>query len=144
MKNPALFLFISVCIFSCGTREKTTAVQYTIAHGYFVRNDAPPHASNYYDSQEMFDSVFGAATVMGKDGAPTSIDFKKQSVVALIGSTTISPTDFAPISLTLRNDTLLLKYKSVVDSPTTYSMRPLLLLAIEKPNVKPIVRIEKQ
>lgn len=144
MKKLFLLLLTTACFCSCGTDKKTTTVQYSIAQGYFVRNDAPPHAPYYYDSQESFDSVFGTAAVMGENGVPTSIDFKRQSVVALIGATTICPTDYAPISLTSYNDTLLLKYKSIEEHPTTYSMKPLLLLIINKPHYKPIVRIEKQ
>lgn len=144
MKKLFFLILSTLCLFSCGTEKKTTTVHYSIAQGYFVRNDAPPHASSYYDTQESFDSVFGYATVMGEDGAPTTIDFQHQNVIALIGTTTICPTDFTPISLTSLNDTLLLKYKSIEQSPTTYSMKPLLLLVIDKPSNKPTVKIEKQ
>jgi hypothetical protein len=35
-------------------------------------------------SQEAFDSLYHAAAVMGKDGAPTAIDFSKQFVIGVV------------------------------------------------------------
>lgn len=144
MKQILILLIAATAFLSCGTTKKSGAVPYTVAHGYFVRNDATPHAPSYYESQEAFDSVFGAATVMGKDGQPTSIDFSRQSVIALIGAPTIRPTEYAPLSLTAQGDTLHLRYHAQADDPTTYTMTPLLLLVVDKPHAKPHIKMEQQ
>lgn len=129
---------------SCGITNKTLSVSYTIAHGYFVRNDAPPHAPTYYDDQESFNRVFGCAAVMGENGQPTTIDFTHQVVIAIIGSETNRPTEYTPISLTSKADTLCLKYQTKEASSTTYTMTPLLLLVVDKPLTTPKIKIERQ
>lgn len=129
---------------ACAVTREAKTVSYTEAHGYFVRNDAPPHAPYYYDSQAAFDSVFGCAAVMGPNGMPTAIDFSRQSVVAVMGAETNRPTEYRPLSLTSQADTLRLTYTAIEQSPTSYTMLPLLLIVIDKPNKAPTVRIVKQ
>lgn len=91
-KLLSIFAAITLMV-SCSTTNKAKQVDYTVAHGYFVRNDAPPHPASYYDSKEAFDSIFGYAAVMGKNGTPTRIDFARQSVIAVIGDETNRPTE---------------------------------------------------
>lgn len=139
-----LSLVAAVCLISCATAKSNHKVDYTEAHGYFVRNDAPAHFSNYFDSQEAFDRVFGCAAVMGADGQPTTIDFSRQSVVAVVGDETDRPTEFFAQSLTQKADTLLLRYRAKADAPASYTMRPVLLLVIDKPATLPLVRLERE
>lgn len=144
MKQLLSIIAAVACLASCGTANIAKQVGYTEAHGYFVRNDAPPHPAAYYDTQAAFDSVFGCAAVMGKDGLPTTIDFTKQSVIAVIGGETNRPTEFRTVSLNAIADTLRLKYATKEGEPATYTMRPVLLLVINKPTATPNVRLERE
>lgn len=143
MKHILLFA-IAALVISCSTADKTESVDYTIAHGYFVRNDAPPHAPCRYDTQEAFDSVFGSAATMGAGGMPTQIDFQHKSVIAIIGSETNRPTELIPIALTSKADTLCLQYQEKEQQPSSYRMTPLLLIIVDKPHIKQSIKIEKQ
>lgn len=143
MKLLFSIIIAALCFASCGT-TKNESLSYTEAHGYFVRNDAPPHAPCYYGSREAFDSVFGCAAVMGEHGKPTTIDFARQSVIAIIGSTTNRPTEYIPLSLTSHADTLRLKYSAKESAPTTYTITPLLLLVVDKPHATPNVKLERE
>ena len=129
---------------SCGVANKAKQVDYTEAHGYFVRNDAPPHPSCYYDSKEAFDSIFGCAAFMGEGGTPTQIDFTRQSAIAVIGCETNRPTKYIPVSLISQAGTLCLKYNVKEAAPTTSTMVPLLLLILDKAYASPDIKLEKQ
>lgn len=144
MKKLLSIVAAAIFMVSCGMADKAKQVDYTEAHGYFVRNDAPSHPSCYYDSKESFDGVFGSAAVMGKDGEPTRIDFARQSVIAVIGSATDRPTEYIPVSLVSQADTLYLKYNVKEAAPTTYTMIPLLLLVLDKTQASPNVKLERQ
>lgn len=143
MRKLLSIVITATLMMSCGTANKVSKVPYTIAHGYFVRNDAPAHASNFYDNRESFDRIFGCAAVMGPDGLPTDIDFSRQSVVAIIGNQTNCPTEYIPISVTSESDTLRLKYRATEAAPTTYTMTPLLLVVIDKQKASSVVKLEK-
>lgn len=144
MKKIITFISSALFLVSCSTTSKMERVEYTIAHGYFVRNDAPVHAPLRYDNKEDFESVFGYAAVMGKDGRPTTIDFARQSVIAIIGGETNRPTEYIPMSLTLQADTLHLTYKSKKGASTTYTMTPLLLLVVDKAKASSNIKLERQ
>lgn len=68
------------------------SIPYQLANRYFVKNTVKdgmlylPEIKNV----EEFDSYFGAATVAGKDGLPTVIDFEKQRVIGIIHHSTKS------------------------------------------------------
>lgn len=144
MKRLLSIVAAAIFMVSCGMTNKAKQVDYTEAHGYFVRNDAPPHPSCYYDSQEAFDSVFGCAAFMGEGGTPTQIDFTRQSVIAVIGCETNRPTKYIPVSLMSQAATLCLKYKVEEADLTTYTMVPLLLLILDKAYASPNIKLEKQ
>lgn len=144
MKKLLSIVAAAMFMASCGTANKAKPVDYTEAHGYFVRNDAPSRPSCYYDSKESFDSVFGSAAVMGKNGMPTRIDFTRQSVIAVIGGETSRPTEYVPVSLMSKADTLCLKYDVKESDSTTYTMTPLLLLVLDKAHASSNIKLERQ
>lgn len=143
MKKLLSIVAAAVFMVSCGMTNKAKQVDYTEAHGYFVRNDAPSQPSCYYDSKEAFDNVFGSVAVMGKNGMPTRIDFARQSVIAVIGRETNRPTKYIPVSLMLQAGTLYLKYNVEEAAPTTSTMVPLLLLVVDKAYASPNVKLER-
>ncbi len=144
MKKLLSIVAATIFMVSCGMTNKAKQVDYTEAHGYFVRNDAPSHPSCYYDSKEAFDSIFGCAAFMGEGGTPTQIDFTRQSVIAVIGCETNRPTKYIPVSLMSQVDTLCLKYNVEEANPTTSTMVPLLLLVLDKAYASPNIKLEKQ
>ena len=127
---------------SCASK-KNGNVAYVEAHGYFVRNDVTDIVPSYYTSQAEFDSVFGCAAMMGKDGMPTKIDFNKSNVIAVVGKETSRPTEYSPVSLKLRNDTIYLRYSIKKDISTSYIMVPSMLLIIDKPTKVPVIKLEE-
>lgn len=144
MKKLLFIVAAAILMVSCGVANKAKQVDYTEAHGYFVRNDAPPHPSCYYDSKEAFDSIFGCAAFMGEGGTPTQIDFTRQSAIAVIGCETNRPTKYIPVSLISQAGTLCLKYNVKEAAPTTSTMVPLLLLILDKTYASPDIKLEKQ
>lgn len=139
-----MIITISCIIFtSCSTTKNNQDIPYKEAQGYFVRNDVTDSIPIYFAERTVFDFFFGCASVMGKGGLPTEIDFGKQSVIAVIGKETNRPTEYNPISLYQRNDTICLSYKSKVENPTTYTMIPVLLVIIDKPLYIPIIKLEE-
>lgn len=88
MRTILTTVFGAVLLASCSSAE---SVDYTVANGYFVRNDAPKDIPAIISTRPEFESVFGMATVMGPDGRPTAIDFSKQCVVPVILPPTPAP-----------------------------------------------------
>lgn len=144
MMKRIIIIALSCIIFaSCSTTKNNQDIPYKEAQGYFVRNDVTDSIPIYFAERTVFDFFFGCASVMGKGGLPTEIDFGKQSVIAVIGKETNRPTEYNPISLYQRNDTICLSYKSKVENPTTYTMIPVLLVIIDKPLYIPIIKLEE-
>ena len=70
--------------------DHSQEIRYTLANGYFFRNDAVidilPHSIT---SENELLNYFGYATVMGPGGTSTSIDFDKSMVIPVV----LPPTD---------------------------------------------------
>ncbi len=69
---------------------------------------------------------------MGADGKPTIIDFTKQYVIAFTEKETDVETALIPESLTKVRKNIVLKYKIKRGSKTTFTMRPFLMLVVDK------------
>ena len=70
---------------------------------------------------------------MGKDGKPTAIDFKKQSVIAIIGNTTNYNTSYEIIGVAMgAMGTVVVSYKTNKGAKMTYSIRPFTAVTIDK------------
>lgn len=135
----ALFLFCS-CQAQIKTekrkapRAKATAIAYTIATRYFVKNTVNPQSlkSPKIETEEQFNEYFGAATVMGKDGKPTPINFAKQFVIAVLTGDTDLATEIKPLSLNRENKQIVLNYQVKVGAKQSFTMSPLLILIVDK------------
>ena len=84
---------------TAATNLQPYAVPYSIAQGYFLRNDVDSLPLNRFITREQFDSVFGMAAVMGENGMPTPIDFDRQFVIAVDAPVTNRITSIVPVSL---------------------------------------------
>ena len=115
-----------------GSCSPSGNVPYDTVRNYFFRNDATVPASPKISSQEQFDSLFGAAAFMGKDGQPTSIDFGRQFVIAVVLPETDIETTLEPLSLTRSGGELTFTYVKKEGGKVSYTMRPVLLVAVDK------------
>jgi len=111
-------------------------VPYKVAKNYFFRNDAAIPADPLVKTREQFESLFGMATVMGKDGMPTEIDFEKEFVIALVLPETSCPTTITPLSLTDNGETLLFQYKVERQEESTFTMVPCMVLVVDRQHLK--------
>ena len=118
-----------VLAFSCTSSED---VPYEVVKNYFFRNDAEIPASPLITTQEQFDSLFGAAAFMGKDGQPTHVDFDRQSVIAVVLPETDIETTLRPLSLTRSSGSLTFTYGKEENDKLSYTIRPVLLVATNK------------
>lgn len=69
-------------------------ISFTELKNYFVKNNYPDKDLHYIKatSQSEFDTYFGCATTMSKEGKPTPIDFKSNYVIAVIAKSSNIPT----------------------------------------------------
>ncbi len=127
----ALLSCIAIGLTSCHSAE--SAINYKEASHYFVRNDVKDYSPRLIQSSEEFESLFGMATTMGTDGIPTSIDFNKQNVIAIIEKQTNIDTDIKITSVKKQDGKIAVRYKVVkTGDPRSYSSVPCLLLRVDK------------
>jgi len=136
-----------------GVAKNAKRVEYKVADHYFLRNDAViPDSCKNRDTQmavlkvteqSQFDSLFGCAPVMGKNGAPTEINFNKEFVLALVLPETNRPTEISPKTIECRGDSLIVSYSCTVGEASTWTMKPLSMLIVDKDYDRPhIVAIQ--
>ena len=139
-------------IVSCHTSRQATeqkqgvteSVAYTVADHYFVRNDVKSYKNQVITSQQGFDALFGAAAVMGEGGLPTSIDFSRQAVVALMHAPVKSDLELKVSKLDMVNGKLCVHYAEVVNNASlSYSQTPLTMLVVDKSLVADGVEFKK-
>ena len=106
-------------------------IPYVVAHNYFVNNDVDSVPHQPLTTAGEFDVFFGKAPVMGKDGAPTKIDFKKEYVIAVAEPTTEFATTIEPVSL-VRNEAgqIVFTYKVTKGEQRSFSITPCLILVV--------------
>jgi hypothetical protein len=120
-------------------------IPYTLAKNYFVKN-------TYIDgqlknpkitSQEIFDQYFGMATLMGEGGQPTPIDFSKQYVIAVIGAESDNLPTMSVKSVNKNKKDIMVNYEYKLNGNAGYTMRPLLLLIVDKKHKGNIVLVKE-
>jgi hypothetical protein len=116
-----------------GKGKSPSEIPYTIAQRYFVKNgyNEEDLANPKITSSEKFNRLFGMATVMGKNGAPTSIDFNRQFVVAVVGVLSDALIHYQVHSLTKEGETLVLRYTQRKDPPAGFGSQSLLLVVVD-------------
>lgn len=133
MRTKAIFLSVMVLLVAAcgGSDSKREAVAYKEVSGYFVRNDVEnKEFSEKITDLKRFEELFGMAATMSS--RPTEIDFNKQFVAAIVMPVTYDATDMLVDSV-IRNEGKMTVYYSVeTGARQTYSVRPNLLLSINK------------
>ena len=93
--------------------------------------------------QEEFSGLFGMAALMGKDGAPTSVDFSKESVIAIVLPETNVSTEIIPLRLEKGAALGLRMYYTVKRGEEMMStMRPILLVKIKNKYREEVMPVE--
>ncbi len=111
------------------------AIPFVNANNYFVKNTFKDGdlKSPKITTQEEFDKVFGAATVMGDNGKPTQIDFANQYVVTYIHKETDLTTTLSVESF-VKNEKgeLVFNYKVTEGEKQSFTTKPVLIIVVDK------------
>lgn len=126
------FLIVS-CRNTSATQESTENVPYETVQGYFVKNDADLSTlkNGKIATEAEFSTIFGPAALMGPNGMPTTVDFSKQYIIAVIGNKTDSAVTVVPVSLVKKGDHLTFTYEYKVGEKQSYTIRPALIIAVD-------------
>jgi len=149
MKKVLLAILVAITISGCASHKQlnneaqkdvkdnnqVTDISFTEVRNYFFRNDASIPKSPLISTQKQFDSMFGAAAYMGKDGEPTKLDFDKQQVIAVVLPVTDYATTLEAKSLVVEGNNLVFNYVKKVGEKQSYSIQPVLIIAVSKKDV---------
>jgi len=125
--------------------NENSGITFELAKNYFFKNGQEIPSSPKIMTAEEFDKLFGTATVMGKDGQPTEIDFTKQFVLAIVMPVTKLATEITPVRLEEQGDTLFYFYNAKLGQAQSYSIRPISLITLNRKYAdKTIVTINEQ
>ena len=129
MKRILIFLAAALSLISC---QSETVVPFSVARNYFVRSDADVTENVKITDQATFEGVFGMAAFMGKDGQPTSIDWDKEFVIAVVKPVTDVETVLEPLSLIKKGKSLVLNYSLKSGPSMSYTIRPFFIIVVDK------------
>ena len=107
-------------------------VTFEVAKNYFFKKDCALPANPKITTEEDFNKLFGMATTMSKDGKPTSIDFTKQFVLAIVLPVTEFTTEINPEKVEAKGDSLLYSYKVKTGEKQSYSIQPVSIIILDK------------
>ena len=141
MRRAILFIAAVLSFTSC---RQASEIPFEEVKNYFFRNYADIPESPVVDSSEQFDELFGAAAFMGKDGQPTPVDFGKEFVIAIVNPVTDCLTELTPESLRKVDDELVFTYRETIGEQQSWTMRPILLVKIDRKYKMESVRIERR
>lgn len=114
-------------------QKQTDIIPYLIAQNYFVKNTVVSIPNPKIETKAEFDSYFGAAATMNENGKPTTIDFSKQYVIAIVLPITDTETSIMPLSLIkVKEASMVFEYKTTLGSKLSYTIRPFLIVLVDK------------
>ena len=136
-------LFLSIlAVLSLASCRQSSNIPFEEVRNYFFRNNAEIPENHLIDTAEQFERLFGAAAFMGKGGQPTSVDFEKEFVIAVVNPETDRLTELVPESLQEVDGTLVFTYGETVGEKQTWTMRPILLVKVDRKYRTEGVRLE--
>jgi hypothetical protein len=127
------FIAIAIYFFSCSSL-KSKEILFRESQNYFVKNSFKTEqiVSKKITSQLELNNFFGSATVMGSNGKPTLIDFKKEFVVAVICPETYFLSQLTSTRLIVAEDNVVnIEYKIINKEKQTYSTVPFYLMIVD-------------
>lgn len=129
----SLVAIVAVILSSCAVNLGGVAANYYPMNNYFVNNNVKGGTLKLViHNQQDFDNVFGSAAVMGRNGQPSSIDFRKQFVVAVILPETNRQTQIETVMLNRINDRLYYSYIIREGHATSYTIRPFTAVVVDR------------
>lgn len=134
-------LFVVIAFVLMGACRQGAEVPYTEMQHYFFKNGAVIPEEAKISDQAAFENLFGAAAVMGENGLPTSVDFAREFVIAVVCPVTDLTTELQAESLRQENGTLVFTYRKTVGGRQTWSMQPVLLIKVDKQYETPTVKL---
>ncbi len=146
-------ILVAVVVLSMNMLNAQTLQQvpFKLAKHYFVKNNVKTDQLKQYKitSQKEFDKLFGAAVVMGKDGAPTKIDFKKEIVIAVVGAETSIATEFIPENILANfvatgKSTLVFQYKTQLGKTNSFTVVPNVIVVVDRKYIGYAVKLKGQ
>ncbi len=126
------FVLALMLILGIGSCAKEQGIPYVVMQNYFFQNGATIPADARIDDSESFSALFGAAALMGEDGAPTAVDFAKEFVIAIVNPVTDRATELVPESLQKAEGELVFTYSEKVGERQTWSSQPVLLIKVDR------------
>ena len=141
MRRIILFIAALLSLASC---KHASDIPFEEVKNYFFRNNAEIPESPLIDSSEQFESLFGAAAFMGKGGQPTSIDFNKEFVIAVVNPVTDCSTELVPESLRKEDGELVFTYQETIGEQQSWTMQPVLLVKVGRKYRAEAVRLERR
>lgn len=137
--NKIMKQFIVICCFliysTISLAQKNTSLPYKEAKRYFLKNNIDPHSIHNpkIDTKEEFERLFGQATVMGKDGTPTKIDFSKEYVIAVVENETDKDINLVPKSLKkAKKGDLIFEFQLKEGQAKGFNSVPSLLIVVDR------------
>lgn len=125
------FVYLSGCMASKG--KVVAHVPYKTVENFFVRNDVEGMPPITIKASDEFERYFGMAATMGPGARPTDVDFNKYYVICVALPPTDLETGLSVVSLSeVREGELILSYGIRRGERRSYSIRPLLLLMVDK------------
>lgn len=141
MRRIILFIAALLSLASC---KHASDIPFEEVKNYFFRNNAEIPEIPLIDSSEQFESLFGAAAFMGKGGQPTSIDFNKEFVIAVVNPVTDCSTELVPESLRKEDGELVFTYLETIGEQQSWTMQPVLLVKVDRKYRAEAVRLERR
>lgn len=127
---------IAIFFFSCSS-QKSKEISFREAQNYFVKNTFKTKqiVSKKITSQIELNQFFGSATVVGRNGKPSEINFETEFVVVVICPETFFSTQFTSIKLVEEESKVNIQYKITTKEKQTYSIVPFSLMIVGKEHV---------
>ncbi len=111
----------------------TIEIPFIQAKNYFVKNTVKSLDSAKIETAEKFNSIFGMAATMNKEGKPTAIDFAKQYVIAVVLPETNLATSITPVRLQKDAEgQITLTYSVVSGEKQSFVVRPHFAIVVDK------------
>ena len=132
---------------SCSVNFQGVTANYVRMNNYYVSNQMKNGTHKLViHNQQDFESVFGEAAVMGRNGQPTSIDFRHQFVIAVILPETNRQTTIETALLRRNGDRLYFSYIIDEGHATSYTMRPFTAVVVDRNEPSDVVfqRVTRQ
>ena len=141
MKRIFLFLAGFIVLASC---KGPSDIPYTELDHYFFKNGQVIPDNPIINTEETFATLFGMAPIMGEGGKPTTVDFGKEFVIAVVYPVTEFHTELVPESLRMENGELEFSYCALRGEKQSWNIQPVLLVKVNREYKTERVRLARR